>query len=62
MAAYRRKPGKAKKMLKDAWWDKFNVGFKMEISTRAVLPIAMSAKESTYGAMVMNTQESLLTA
>ena len=34
----------------------------MEISTPAVLLIAVSAKESTYGAMEMNTQVSLLTA
>ena len=42
--------------------DKFNVGFKMEISIQAALQIATLAKESIYGAMAMNTGVSLLTA
>ena len=58
----RRSPGTANGILKEECRDKFNVGFKMEISTPAALPIATLAKESIYGAMEMNTGVSLLTA
>ena len=62
MATFRRNPGTESVILKEECRDKFNAGFKMEISTPAALQIAMLVKEIIYGAMEMNTGVSLLTA